>query len=191
MNPIIKTPRLLLRPPTATDAEAIANNLNDFAVSGNLAQVPHPYRLADAESWLRTRRLDTSVERMNFAVEYQGAYIGQVGFHPGRQGPVVGYWIGQPFWNRGFMTEAAWASLDWYFGQTGATAIYSGVFHFNAASLAIQRKLGFSEIGRSRLHCLARGVEVEHIDTQLTRERFRQLAARSGAASATTAKSVS
>ncbi|NGP16556.1 GNAT family N-acetyltransferase [Devosia aurantiaca] len=80
MNPIIETPRLVLRPPIATDAEAIANNLNDFAVSGNLAQVPYPYRLADAKSWLRTRRLDTSVERMNFAVEYQGAYIGQVGF---------------------------------------------------------------------------------------------------------------
>jgi RimJ/RimL family protein N-acetyltransferase len=46
--------------------------------------------------------------------------------------------------------------------------IHSGVFHFNAASLAIQKRLGFTETGRSWLLCLARDAEVEHIDTQLT-----------------------
>jgi len=35
--------------------------------------------------------------------------------------------------------------------------------------LAIQTKLGFTQTGRSSLLCLARGAEVEHIDTQLTR----------------------
>jgi RimJ/RimL family protein N-acetyltransferase len=67
------------------------------------------------------------------------------------------------------MTEAAIASLDWFFDTTGATEVISGVFHFNAASLAVQHKLGFTETGRSSLLCLARGVEVEHIDTVLTR----------------------
>jgi RimJ/RimL family protein N-acetyltransferase len=177
MTPLIKTTRLVLRPPVAADAEAIAHHLNDFAVSGNLAQVPHPYRLEDAKAWLRTRQPDLPVERVNFAIELDGTYIGQVGFHPGPKGPVVGYWLGRAYWNRGFMSEAAWASLDWYFSTTGAPFIYSGVFYFNAPSLAIQRKLGFVEIGRSTLLCLARGAEVEHIDTQLTRERFRRFSA--------------
>ena len=177
MTPFIQTQRLTLRPPVAADAEAIAHHLNDFAVSGNLAQVPYPYRLEDARAWLRTRRHDLPVERVNFAIVLDGAYIGQVGFHPGPRGPVVGYWLGQPYWNRGIMSEAVRASLDWYFSATGAPFINSGVFYFNAASLAIQRKLGFVEIGRSTLLCLARGAEVEHIDTQLTRERFRRFSA--------------
>ncbi|MNU10540.1 hypothetical protein D3C72_2577480 [compost metagenome] len=61
------------------------------------------------------------------------------------------------------------ASLDWFFEATQADTLYSGVFHFNAASLAIQRKLGFTQTGRSTLLCLARDAEVEHIDTKLTR----------------------
>ena len=48
----------------------------------------------------------------------------------------------------------------------------SGVFAFNAASLAVQKKLGFIETGRSRLHCLARAADLEHIDTELTRSAW-------------------
>ena len=33
-------------------------------------------------------------------------------------------------------------------------------------------KLGFVETGRSTRHCLARGEELEHIDTELTREAY-------------------
>lgn len=172
LNPTILTPRLLLRPPQAGDTAAIARYLNDFEVSGNLARVPFPYHIEDAEAWLRTRRADTPPDQTNFALEQNGAYIGQVGFHPGPLGPIIGYWLGRPFWGRGLMSEAAKACLDWFFAVTQTPVIYSGVFHFNAASLAIQDKLGFTETGRSNLLCLARGAEVEHIDTELTRERF-------------------
>jgi RimJ/RimL family protein N-acetyltransferase len=89
---------------------------------------------------------------------------------------VIGYWLGEPFWNRGFMTEAAIAILDWYFGATTSVSVSSGVFHFNRASLAVQKKLGFTETGRSFRLCLARKEEVRHIDTELTRARWLQRA---------------
>ncbi len=170
----ILTQRLLLRPPQMGDAQTIALYLNDLAVSGNLARVPHPYTLDDAKAWLRTRGPNTPPVETNFSIEIDGAYAGQVGFHDGRDGPTIGYWLGQPFWGRGIMSEAAAAAVDWFFAVTDAPVIHSGVFVFNAASLAIQRKLGFTEIGRSTLLCLARDAEVEHIDTQLTRARFQQ-----------------
>ncbi|KKB78939.1 hypothetical protein VW35_10780 [Devosia soli] len=167
--PIIETERLILRAPRAQDAEPIAHYLNDFAVSGNLARVPFPYHLSDARAWLRTRHPDTMVDDANFCIELKGeGYVGHIGFHPAQDGPVIGYWLGKPFWGRGIMTEAAIACLDWFFAVSRAPVVYSGVFHFNGASLAIQRRLGFAETGRSWLLCLARGVEVEHIDTQLT-----------------------
>jgi len=172
MKDTIRTERLILRAPRDEDAEAIAHHLNDFAVAGNLARVPFPYRLEDARAWLRTRRPDMPPEHANFAIEWNGLYAGQVGFHPGPRGPIIGYWLGQPYWGRRIMSEAVRASLAWLFAITSAPAIYSGVFHFNAASLAIQNRLGFTETGRSSLLCLARNAEVEHIDTQLTRARF-------------------
>lgn len=170
MNVTLRTPRFLLRQPQLGDAEPIALYLNDFAVSGNLARVPFPYHLSDAKAWLRTRLPNLPVEDTSFSIELPGeGFAGQVGFHHGPQGPILGYWLGQPFWGRGIMTEAVIASLDWFFGNSPAQVVYSGVFNFNAASLAIQAKLGFTETGRSSLLCLARGAEVEHIDTKMTR----------------------
>lgn len=170
MNATITTRRLLLRQPQVGDAEPIARYLNDFAVAGNLARVPFPYHISDARAWLRTRVPGLPPEDTNFTIELPNEGLaGHVGFHRGPQGPIFGYWLGQPFWGRGIMTEAVEASLDWIFANSTAPVIYSGVFHFNAASLAIQRKLGFVETGRSSLLCLARGAEVEHIDTVMTR----------------------
>lgn len=172
---VLRTRRFVLRQPVMGDAQPLARYLNDFEVSGNLARVPFPYHLSDARAWLRTRLPTLPVEATNFAIDLPGkGLVGQVGFHQGPQGPIIGYWLGRPYWGQGLMTEAVTACLDWFFGATQHPVVYSGVFTFNAASLAIQAKLGFTETGRSSLLCLARGAEVEHIDTQLTRERFQQ-----------------
>lgn len=174
MNVTLSTPRFILRQPQTGDAEAIATYLNDFEVSGNLARVPFPYHLSDARAWLRTRLPDLPPQETNFAIDLPDrGLVGQVGFHRGPDGPIIGYWLGRPFWGRGIMTEAVAASLDWLFEATETQVVYSGVFHFNAASLAIQTRLGFIQTGRSSLLCLARGAEVEHIDTELTRERWK------------------
>jgi RimJ/RimL family protein N-acetyltransferase len=170
MNATILTNRLILRQPQVGDAEPIARYLNDFAVAGNLARVPFPYHLSDAKAWLRTRVPGLPPEDTNFAIELaETGFVGHVGFHRGPQGPILGYWLGRPFWGRGIMSEAVVASLDWLFAISTAPVVHSGVFVFNAASLAIQNKLGFTQTGRSTLLCLARGAEVEHIDTQMTR----------------------
>jgi len=169
----LRTRRFVLREAAVSDAEPIARYLNDFEVAGNLARVPFPYHLSDAKAWLRTRRPGLPLEETNFAIDLPGTgFIGQVGFHMSRSGPVIGYWLGQPFWGRGIMTEAVTASLDWFFSATRAERVISGVFYFNAASLAIQLRLGFTQTGRSTLLCLARNAEVEHIDTEITRRAW-------------------
>ena len=170
MNITLQTPRLLLRPPQVGDAEPIARYLNDFEVAGNLARVPFPYHIADAKAWLRTRKPGLPAQETTFSIELADhGFAGHIGFHAGPNGPILGYWLGRPFWNRGIMTEAVTASLDWFFAATRQDIVLSGVFAFNLASLAIQTKLGFTQTGRSALLCLARDAEVEHIDTQMTR----------------------
>ena len=170
MDVTLRTPRLTLRQPLASDAGRVARFLDNFAVAGNLSRVPDPYRLADARAWIRTWRPDTPASETSFMIDLDGeGVIGNVGYHRDYEGTVIGYWLAQPFWNRGLMSEAVRAVLDWYFELTGAQALASGVFHFNKASLAIQKKMGFVEIGTSTRLCLARGEEVRHIDTELTR----------------------
>jgi len=172
----LTTARLTLRPPRIGDAPRIARFLNNFAVAGNLARVPFPYLESDAEAWLASWRPDRPPAETGFTLDLMGeGLVGHCGFHLGRDGvPVIGYWLAEPFWNRGLMSEAAAAVIDWYFAETGAKALDSGVFAFNTASLAVQRKLGFVETGSGMLHCLARHEELRHIETQLTHARWRE-----------------
>ncbi len=165
----LRTARLTLRPPTTADALSIARYLNNFAVAGNLATVPYPYRVGDAQTWLASQ-VNRAEGETAFGLDLEGmGYIGQVGFHQERRGTNIGYWLGEPFWHRGLMTEAVAAVIGWYFSVASDAKIFSGVFHFNKASLAIQKKLGFVVTASNNRHCLARGEEVRHIDTELTR----------------------
>jgi len=179
MTPFLLTDRLRLRQPGIGDAARMAEFLGNFAVSGNLARVPHPYTLQHAEDWLGTWRAGARPENARFVIELPGeGAIGQIGMHARDGQAVIGYWLGEPYWGQGYMTEAMDTVIGWYFSASGADQLISGVFHFNMASLAIQQKLGFVETGRSRVYCQARGETLEHIDTELTREAFDVHAAR-------------
>jgi RimJ/RimL family protein N-acetyltransferase len=170
MDVSLTTRRLILRQPRMTDAERLTRFLDNFAVAGNLARVPYPYRLADAKAWLRSWRPDRPAEDTGFTIDLPGeGLVGHVGFHTDPRGTQIGYWLAQPFWNRGLMSEAVGAALAWFWATSDLDVLRSGVFHFNKASLAIQRKFGFVETGTGPLLCLARGEEVRHIDTELTR----------------------
>jgi RimJ/RimL family protein N-acetyltransferase len=173
-EPLITTERLVLRIPRLDDAERVAELLDNFAVAGNLSRVPYPYRLSDARAYLKSRRPGLPPAETSFAIDLPGAgFVGQIGYHTDHHGhTVLGYYLGQPYWGRGIMSEAARAVVDWYFTATTGEVLRSGVFFFNAPSLAIQKKLGFLEIGTSSLLCLARGEEVRHIDTELVRANW-------------------
>lgn len=177
MDVTLTTMRLVLRQPVRTDAPRIARLLNNFAVAGKLSTVPYPYAEGDAAWWLDRHGTDAPVGDTAFMLDLPGeGIIGNCALHPNKAGDVVlGYWLAEPFWNRGFMTEAAAAVVDWYFKVTREADLKSGLFAFNKASLAVQRKLGFTEIGTSTLHCLARHEDLRHIDTRLTRARWDEL----------------
>jgi len=171
MDVELRTRRLVLRRFGRDDASRVARFLNNFAVAGNLATAPYPYAESDAVWWLERQTADAPPANTPFAIELPGeGVIGNCGFHLNANGgATLGYWLAQPFWNRGFMSEATEAVLDWFFEVSSSERIHSGVFHFNKASLIIQKKLGFTQTGESRVHCLARNEEVRHIDTELTR----------------------
>src|SRR5438874_12198137 len=50
--PVLETERLVLRAPALADAPALAATINDRRIAEKLARVPHPYSLADAESFI-------------------------------------------------------------------------------------------------------------------------------------------
>jgi RimJ/RimL family protein N-acetyltransferase len=172
-QPELATARLVLRRPRLRDAPRIASLLNNYEVTKNLARVPNPYTLNMAVDWLIRQKRGWTPDTVTFAITEPGiGLIGFCGMHKEAQFAEIGYWLGEPYWGRGYMSEAVMAVLDWYFRQTRAEALVSGVFHFNGASLAIQKKFGFVETGLGKRMCLAQGAEIDHIETLLTRDAF-------------------
>lgn len=159
----INTERLRLRPLVADDAEAITNLIADWDVVRMLARAPWPYGISDARHYL-ARAADWPWEFAITGPQLMGV-VSMTGH--------LGYWIGKPYWGRGFMTEAATAIVDAYFAGTTSKQIASGVFDGNEASLRVLAKLGFVEAGRSRQMCRSRNAEVDHIDMVLLRSAWK------------------
>jgi len=51
-----RTPRLLLRPGFPEDAPALAGAIADETIARNLANIPWPYSMRDAEAYLASPR---------------------------------------------------------------------------------------------------------------------------------------
>jgi RimJ/RimL family protein N-acetyltransferase len=157
-----RTPRLLLRPGFPEDAPALAAAIADQAIARNLASVPWPYRMRDAEAFLASPRDPVLPSFLIFArTAAAPQLIGACGLGRRPSGAVeMGYWIARPFWGRGFATEACTALIG-IAATLGLPSIEGSHFLDNPASARVLEKLGFEPVGivAPRMSC-ARGAEV-------------------------------
>jgi RimJ/RimL family protein N-acetyltransferase len=162
VTPVVSTERLILRGPVKTDAAAIAFLLNDLNVAGMTSQIPHPYGLDDAETWLSEAGRCDYVETADFIVEHRNfGVVGGLSFMAGRDPvgrPELGYWVGRPYWNRGYATEAVRAAMKWAKRDWRKSVVVAGHFADNPASGQVLCKAGFLYTGDvERRPCRARG----------------------------------
>ncbi len=147
--PEVSTPRLNLRAPSLADAPVLGRLADDAGVARMTTGIPHPYPPDAAEGFLdRIGRADPGRQRL-FAVEApDDGFVGLLGFHPNAEGaPELGYWLGRPFWGRGYMTEAVRAAMVWAGGAWGKRFVMSGHFADNPASGRVLIKAGFLYTG--------------------------------------------
>ena len=168
----IATDRLLLRDPAERDLPVFAELAGDIAVSGMLSRVPHPYTIDDARAWFRRINEPGSEDWQIFAVALGDNAVGMIGFRNRAGEPSIGYWLGKPYWGRGYMSEACAAAVGWFFDKHDADALYSAAFEDNPASLRIQEKLGFAVTGSAMEECLATGKARLELKTRLDRDVF-------------------
>lgn len=156
-----RTPRLLLRPGFPEDAPALALAIADETIARNLATVPWPYRVRDAEAFLACPR-DPVLPSLLIFERGEGPpqLVGACGLGRRPSGAVeLGYWIARAAWGRGFATEAAEALID-IARALRLARLESSHFIDNPASGRVLEKLGFQATGMvaPRLSC-ARGTE--------------------------------
>ena len=110
--PPLLTERLLLRSLTLEDATDVQRLAGDRDIAATLPNMPHPYEDGMAEKWIRScyEKFEKD-EALHFAItlSIDKNLIGGIGLRLDQENEngEIGYWIGKPYWNRGYCTEAA------------------------------------------------------------------------------------
>ena len=152
----IKFGEYMIRDWKKSDAESIAYYANNPNISIRLRdRFPNPYTIYDAEGFLAA--VSRQDPRMAFAIATRDEAIGGIGLDAGsdvyRFTAELGYWLGEPFWGKGIMTEAVTRFTAWAFEERSLYRIYANVFATNTASTRVLEKAGFEFEG-----CLRAGV---------------------------------
>ena len=156
--PILTTERLLLRPPHEDDVADLVRLADNRHVAQMLARMPHPYGEAEARSFLtmsKSERVAGAVYAVTIAET--GAFVGCAGLNAKERGLELGYWIGEPYWKRGFATEAAHALVDLAFRATGIAVLHASTRVINPASRRVIHKCGFQYAGQGMMNSIVAG----------------------------------
>jgi RimJ/RimL family protein N-acetyltransferase len=156
--PVLTTERLRLRPFALSDGADVQRLAGAREVADTTLNIPHPYEDGMAEKWIGGHRaaFEDGVEAI-FAItrKADGALVGAISLmHIDRvhSHAEMGYWIGVPFWNQGYATEAAAAVLSYAFGELGLHRVWAQHMTRNPASGRVLRKIGMQHEGRLRQH---------------------------------------
>jgi [ribosomal protein S5]-alanine N-acetyltransferase len=154
-TPILQTQRLVLRPLCLTDAPAIQRHFNNWNIIRNLARVvPWPYPDDGAEAFIRREmaKIAAGEEIYQWVLALRqgdGEAIGSIRFQPLANAPKGnrGFWIAEPYWNRGLMTEAVASVNDFAFHTLGIESFYVCNAASNEASRRVKQKTGAEFVG--------------------------------------------
>lgn len=161
---VLETERLTLRRPRASDAGPISLYAGDFRVAEMLSTVPHPYPPGAAEAFVANALKDDFAEQVWVmdAQKIDGPeFIGVISLKMRKDPLELGYWVGPPFWNTGYASEAAVAVVAAAKGA-GVAELSAIAVTLNEASAHVLQNAGFAETGTGQSFGVAAGKMQDH-----------------------------
>ncbi len=172
---LITTERLILRPVAPGDAEAIAALADNYKVAVMLARLPFPYKVEHARQFIAWVEKQPADEMVFVLCLRDGAqtFIGVCAYERrGEKYPELGYWLGEPYWGKGYMSEAVKAVVDHAFRNAKHDRLISSCRVQNLASRRVLEKAGFEHSGPYEIDSLLLKAKVPGDRFVLTRERW-------------------
>ncbi len=142
------------------DAQSVARYANNRNIARWLRDAfPCPYTSSDAQAFLSV--VAVQEVRTTFALATAEEAIGGIGLQFGadihRFTAELGYWLGEPFWGRGIMTDAVRLFTGWAFESFAIHRIHAQPFTSNRASVRVLEKAGFQREGCLRASAFKEG----------------------------------
>ena len=130
----LHTTRLLLRPWEVSDAQALYIQAHNPIIGKRCGWPAHK-----------------SVEESREIIQSDNTLIGSIGLllqgesrlSVGENEAEIGYWLGEDFWGKGYMTEAALQVIHYAFEELHLTRLWASVYKENIASQRVIEKCGF------------------------------------------------
>ena len=122
-----------LEPISLVHAEAVQTLASDPLIAAT-SNVPHPYPPDGALTWILWREALVGV-------------CGVLNISGAPRRGELGYWIGVPYWNRGYASSAARYLVQRVFTEHGIEELYSSCLVRNRASFRVLEKTGFRHVG--------------------------------------------
>jgi RimJ/RimL family protein N-acetyltransferase len=146
----LKNDKITLRAFTDDDKEELARLANNKKIWDNLRDLmPHPYTIDNAIFFINLTKQENP--QMTFAIVYAGELCGVIGLvgqqDVYRKTAEIGYWIGEPFWNKGIATGAVKLITDYGLNQLDLVRIHTGVFEYNITSMNVLERCGYKKEG--------------------------------------------
>jgi RimJ/RimL family protein N-acetyltransferase len=158
----LETERLYLRPPQLEDAPAVRELVSDERIARMTLNIPHPYPEDGAITWIQRILSSDNSNAYPRMIERKDddTLVGHIGMGitPRHNRAEVGYWVGVPYWGRGYATEALSAMIDFGFSQLSLHRITGQYYVSNPASGRVMEKVGMIFEGTLRDH-VRRGKE--------------------------------
>ena len=145
---MLETKRLILRKWTEADAESLFQYASNTEIGPVAGWPPHK---SVEESKEVIKNVFNGAECYAICEKENNAAIGAVELKlkghtdmTDREDECeLGYWLGKPFWGRGYMPEASRELLRHGFEDLGMTTIWCAYYDGNLKSKRVQEKLGF------------------------------------------------
>ena len=149
---MIETKRLSFRPWREADAEELFRLASDPDVGPRAGWPPHK---SVEESLEIINTVFNSDHVWALVLKETGQLIGCMGYYDHNESNIgiaegeaeVGYWIGKPFWNQGYCTEALREMIEYCFNSKGFLTLWADHFVDNPASGKVMEKCGFRDTG--------------------------------------------
>jgi ribosomal-protein-alanine N-acetyltransferase len=157
-QPILRTQNLILRPFEISDARNVQKLAGDISIADTTLNIPHPYEDGMAEVFIaEVKQRHEDEVSFEAAIELKtlnqliGA-IGLINISKRYQTAELGYWIGKPYWNKGYGSEAAKTMVDFGFSNLKLHKVYACHFKRNKSSARIMQKIGMKYEGTFKEH---------------------------------------
>ena len=151
-----RTARLLLDALAEEDVPSLVTLAGDRAIADTTISVPHPLDAVVARQWLARLGRSMALDRARYFAVRELAHselIGMVslrGIDREHEEAELSFWIGRPFWRRGYATEAACAVVDHAFDVLGLNRLVAHHMVRNPSSGHVLGRLGFRQEGLLR-----------------------------------------